>query len=66
MMLDYKTAQEEEERYRILTIKTNKVPETKKVKSNTENIFANSQPLNLGRNDLTKKKNPAKKKEKTE
>ena len=62
MMLDYKTAQEEEERYRILTIKTNKVPETKKVKSNTENIFANSQPLNLGGNDFTKKKNPTKKK----
>ena len=63
MMLDYRTAQEEEERYRILTIKTNKVPETKKVKSNTENIFANSQPLSLGGTDLTKKKsNPQKKK----
>ena len=65
MMLDYKAAQEEEERYRILTIKTNKVPETKKVKSNAENIFANSQPLNLGGTDLTKKKG-VKKVEKTE
>ncbi len=41
------------------------MPETKKVKSNTENIFVNSQPLNLG-GDLLKKKNPTKKKEKTQ
>lgn len=60
MMVDYKTSQEEEERYRILTIKSTKMPETKKIKSNTENIFANSQPLNLG-GDVIKKKNPKKK-----
>lgn len=31
---DYKIAEEEEERYRVLTVKTNKLPENKKVKGN--------------------------------
>lgn len=39
MMLDYKASIEEEERYRILTVKTNKIPEQKKVKGASENIF---------------------------
>ena len=42
MLMDYRLAQEEEERYRILTVKTNKVPETKKVKSSSSNIFSTS------------------------
>ena len=60
MMLDYKISQEEEERYRVLTVKSTKMPETKKVKSNTENIFANSQPFNLGGDPLKKKNHPKK------
>ena len=35
MLMDYQRAHEEEERYRILTVKTNKVPSAKKVKSET-------------------------------
>lgn len=31
---DYRKAAEEQERYRVLTVKTNKMPETKKVKGN--------------------------------
>lgn len=60
-MIDYRVSQEEEERYRILTIKSTKMPETKKVKSNTENIFANSQPLILGGEPLKKKTQQKKK-----
>ena len=40
MLLDYRKAQEEEELYKTLSIKANKQPENKKIKSNTENIFA--------------------------
>lgn len=43
------------------------MPETKKIKSNTQNIFANSTPLTLGNQPLKKKSNnPSKKKEKKE
>jgi hypothetical protein len=35
LLSDYKTSQEEEERYRVLTVKTNKLPENKKVKGNS-------------------------------
>lgn len=39
LILDYKTSNEEAEALRVLTIKSNKIPETKKVKG-SENIFA--------------------------
>lgn len=56
LMLDYKAGMEEEERYRILTVKTNKIPEQKQVKGASENIFSSSsKPINLEK-DLLKKK----------
>lgn len=42
ILLDYRAAHEEEERYKILTIKSSKIPEMKKVKGASENIFASS------------------------
>lgn len=54
-MLDYKASLEEEERYRVLTVKTNKIPEQKKIKSASENIFASEKPLNLEKDPLKKK-----------
>lgn len=54
-MLDYKASKEEEERYRVMTIKTNKVPEHKKVKGASDNIFGGAKPPTFG--DPLKKKN---------
>lgn len=56
LLNDYKAAEEEEERYRVLTVKTNKLPENKKVKGNSENIFGSSNIPNFGT-----AKNPSKK-----
>lgn len=55
LMLDYKAGMEEEQQYRILTVKTNKMPEQKKVKGASDNIFAASKPLNLEKDPLKKK-----------
>lgn len=44
-----------------MTIKTNKIPEHKKVKGASENIFGGSKPPSFG-SDPLKKKNPAAKK----
>lgn len=55
LMLDYKAGMEEQERYRILTVKTNKIPEQKKVKGASDNIFVNSKPINLEKDPLKKK-----------
>lgn len=38
LILDYRVTQEEQERHKVLTIKSNKIPENKKVKG-SENIF---------------------------
>ena len=62
LMLDYKSSQEEEERYRVMTIKTNKVPEHKKVKGANDNIFGASKTPTFGGNDLSKKKSSGPKK----
>ena len=48
LLADYRTSGEEEERYKILTVKTNKVPEQKKIKGNSENIFANANIPSFG------------------
>ena len=39
IILDYRSTHEEEERHKVLTIKSNKIPENKKVKG-SENIFS--------------------------
>ena len=44
-----------------MTIKTNKMPEQKKVKGASDNIFGGSKPPSFG-NDPLKKKNPGPKK----
>jgi len=46
LILDYKSYYEEEERLKTLTIKSNKIPESKKVKG-TNNIFSNNGGLHL-------------------
>ena len=55
LLLDYRISHEEEERYKVLTIKTNKLPENKKVKGNTENIFGNSNMPTFGGKNPSKK-----------
>ena len=41
---DYRASEEESERYKTLTIKTNKIPQNKKVKGSEDNIFGSAQP----------------------
>jgi hypothetical protein len=51
----------------VLTIKSNKIPENKKVKGNTDNIFGNTKVPTFGNDPLVKKKpTNNSKKEKTE
>lgn len=41
--------------YRVLTVKTNKIPEQKKVKGASDNIFAGSEVPKIGKDPLKKK-----------
>ena len=55
LMLDYKTSLEEEEKYRLYTIKTNKIPQQKKIKGASDNIFGGSAPPSFGNEPIKKK-----------